>query len=325
MLSRFMLGCLLAFLGIIFLRTTTPAFAQTAESDLAHAHLLSPLVTISKSVDEVNLMFTVTDRRGRFVSNLRPEDFDVRDNKLTPQRLTFFQQRSDLPLHLALLIDASASVKYRFKMEQAAALAFISKILRPGKDQALVIAFNDQVKTIQDLTDKTSHFTSHLSKQISKVSPEGNTALYDAVIYASEKLRKTPEAGITRRSIVIISDGEDTVGRSTLEQAEEAASKCEVLIFSLSTNISQSEPNSQGDAVLSELASSTGGRLLPAQDDERLRFALHDVDKALRNQYVIAYSPLNFRPDGTYRRVEVSPLKSGLRANYRKGYYARAR
>lgn len=322
MLSRLSFCCVLAFLGSNFFGPITPAFAQTpAPLDVAEAHFLAPVVTISKSVDEVNLAFTVTDRHGHFVSNLRPADFELRDNQLAPQRLTFFQQRSDLPLHLAVLIDASASVKYRFKMEQTAALEFVKKILRPGKDKALVIAFNNQVKTIQDLTDRTSHF----SKAIGRVNPEGNTALYDAVIYASERLRKIPESGITRRSIVIISDGVDTVKRSTLQQAEEAASKCEVLIFSLTTNISELEPNSQGDAVLKELASSTGGSLLYAHDEQRMSSALHDIEKALRNQYVVAYSPSDFHADGTYRSVEISPLKNGLRANYRKGYYARAR
>jgi Ca-activated chloride channel family protein len=268
----------------------------------------------------VNLAFTVTDQHGRFISNLRPDDFHLRDNQLAPPHFTFFQQRSDLPLHLAVLIDASSSVKYRFKMEQNSALAFVKKILRPGKDKALVIAFNDQVATIQDLTDRATS----VSKAIAKVNPDGNTALYDAVIYAAEKLRRVPEAGITRRAIVLVSDGVDTVKGSSLLQAQAAVARAEVMIFSLSTNTSELEPNAEGDAVLRQLAISTGGSMLPAHDEARLSSSLRNVEKALHNQYVVAYSPPEFHADGTYHKVEVLPVKKGLRANCRKGYYASA-
>jgi Ca-activated chloride channel homolog len=303
-------------LGISFLaigQSTTPASAP-------EYRFLAPVTTISSKVNEVNLAFTVTDHRGHFISNLRPNDFHLLDNQLTPPRFTFFQQRSDLPLHLAVLIDASSSVKCRFKMEQNSALAFVKKILRPGKDKALEIAFNDQVATIQDLTDRASN----VSKAIAKVNPDGNTALYDAVIYATEKLRRVPEAGITRRAIVLVSDGVDTVNGSSLLQAQAAVARAEVMIFSLTTNTSELEPNAQGDAVLRQLAIFTGGNMLPAHDEARLSSSLRNVEKALRNQYVVAYSPPEFHADGTYHKVEVLPVKKGLRANCRKGYYASA-
>ena len=316
MLSCFRFCSPLCILGISLLATaqsTTPASAPQYQ-------FLAPATTISREVNEVNLAFTVTDHHGRFISNLLPGDFHLLDNQLTPPRFTFFQQRSDLPLHMAVLIDASSSVKYRFKMEQDSALAFVRKILRPGKDNALVIAFNDQVTTIQDLTDRATS----VSKAIAKVNPDGNTALYDAVIYAAEKLRRTPESGITRRAIVLVSDGVDTVNRSSLLQAQAAVARAEVMIFSLTTNMSELEPNAEGDAVLRQLAVSTGGSMLPADDEGRLSSSLRNIEKALRNQYVVGYSPPEFHADGTYHKVEVLPVKKGLRANCRKGYYASA-
>lgn len=316
MLSCFRLLSPLCVLGISFLaRAQSPTPADAPEY-----RFLAPLATISSKVNEVNLAFTVTDHQGHFISNLRPDDFRLLDNQLTPSRFTFFQQRSDLPLHLAVLIDASSSVKYRFKMEQASALAFVKKILRPGKDKALVMAFNDQVTTIQDLTDRATN----VSRAIARVNPDGNTALYDAVIEAAEKLRRVPEAGITRRAIVLVSDGVDTVNRSSLQQAQAAVARAEVMIFSLSTNTSELEPNAQGDEVLRQLAISTGGSMLPAHDEARLSSSLRNVEKALRNQYVVAYSPPEFHVDGTYHRVEIRPVKKGLRANCSKGYFASA-
>lgn len=282
--------------------------------------LLVPVTTISKEVNEVNLAFTVLDHHGHFISDLRPDDFRLLDNQLAPVHFTFFQQRSDLPLHLAVLIDASSSVTKRFKMEKDAALRFTKKILRPGKDEAMVIAFNDAVITIQNLTGQTAS----VSKAIAKVSPGGNTAIYDAIIYAADKLRRIPESGITRRAIVLVTDGVDTVGRSTLPQAQAAAVRDETMIFSLTTNMPELAPDAPGDKILKQLSSSTGGIMLPANDQARLSSSLHNIEKALRNQYVVAYSPPEFRPDGTYHRVEVVPVRKGLRANCRKGYYARA-
>jgi Mg-chelatase subunit ChlD len=117
----------------------------------------------------------------------------------------------------------------------------------------MVIAFSDRVTMMQNLTGRTAS----VSNAIAKVNPEGNTALYDAVVYAADKLRRIPESGITRRAIVLVSDGVDTVKHSTLPQAE--AARGEVIIFSLTTNTSEIDRDAEGDKVLKQLALSTGG------------------------------------------------------------------
>jgi Ca-activated chloride channel homolog len=306
-------------LSLVFSGTSFLSWAQSAPATSATQYsLLPPAVIISKEVNEVSLAFTVTDHRGHFVSNLRPQDFRLLDNQHSPDRFTFFQQRSDLPLHLAVLIDASNSVKSRFRLEQQAALTFVKSVLRREKDKAFVIAFNDDVTTIQDVTDRTAK----ISKAIGKAKAGGNTALYDAVTYACDKLRRTPEEGITRRAIVLISDGEDTVSRFTLAEARLAATRAAVMIFSLSTN--EADPGSEGDAVLMQLALATGGKFLPAYNDVRLYFSLRKIEKTLRNQYVVAYNPPEFQADGSYHEVKVVPLRMGLWTDCRKGYYARA-
>jgi Ca-activated chloride channel family protein len=312
-------------LGFVLFSSVCLSIAASAQvpsmTNVSGSEFIAPAATISKTVNEVDLAFTVTDKRGHFISNLHPSDFQLRDNHQQPDRLTYFQQRSDLPLHLAVLIDASASIEYRFRFEQNAAIAFLKKVLRPGIDKAFVIAFNDRVRVVQDLTDKTEK----LSSALKKVKPEGNTSLYDAVVDASSKLSGIRENQTTRRAVVLISDGVDTVNRSTVEQAEQAAVHGEVMIFPLSTNYSEQDPNGGGDAILKELAEVTGGILLPAHDENALSSAFRNVEKALRNQYVLAYNPVAFNADGSYRTVEVVPLKHGLRTNCRKGYYARVR
>ena len=102
-------------------------------------------ITLAKRVDEVNLSFTVTDKKGHFIRDLSEDDFQVFDNQLAPEGLRFFQQQTDLPLRVVLLIDASDSIKDRFHFEQNAALVFfLKKILRPGLDEALVATFQRQ-------------------------------------------------------------------------------------------------------------------------------------------------------------------------------------
>ena len=303
---------------LFFYLSLSSALTQTQVSGAHEQSLLPPVATIKAKVNEVELAFTVMDKRGRFVGNLQQDDFALLDNHSAPERLTFFQQRSNLPLHLAVLIDASDSVKYRFKFEQTAALEFITKIMRPGTDRAFVVAFNDQVNTVQELTGNTKQ----VSKALKRVRSGGDTALYDAIIYAAHKLRQYPEREVTRRGIVVISDGMDTVKRSNLEQAKEAAARAEVVFFSVSTNLSQFDMNPEGDAVLKNLAESSGGIFVRGRDEHNIRLAFRDVERALRNQYVLAYNPADFRADGSYHIVEVVTHKRGLRTNCRKGYYA---
>jgi VWFA-related protein len=309
--------------GLVFLLATLQhAFSQIPiPVSNAEGHFFAPVTTISKAVNEVDLAFTVTDTRGHFVGNLRPDDFALLDNNTAPERLTLFQQRSDLPLHLAVLIDASDSVKGRFKFEQEAALSFIRNILRSGLDSAFVVTFNDQVKTVQELTDRGAK----VSKALQKATAAGNTALYDALVYASEKLRQIPEHQLTRRGIILLSDGVDTIHRSTLEQAKEAVARAQTTVFSVSTNVATDHSDPEGDPILKDLAQSTGGIFLSGGNDEQLQSAFHDVRRALHNQYVIAYHPDAFQADGSYHTIEVLPRKHGLRANCRKGYYAMVR
>jgi Ca-activated chloride channel family protein len=274
-------------------------------------------LTISKRVDEVNLAFTVTDKKGRLINDLNSEDFIILDNHIAPQGLNFFQKQSDLPLRVSVLIDASDSILYRFSYEKTAAVMFLKRILRAGKDRASVIAFNDQVRLVQEDTDDTKQ----LSKAVKHVRAGGNTALYDAIIFAANKLRSGPPQ--TRRAMILISDGEDTSSKAHLLEAEQAAVRAEVTLFALSTNEYPGAANSAGEAMMNMLTGRTGGVLLPARDEYHLGRAFHQVEQSLRNQYALAYRPARFAPDGSFRSVEVFPVRKGLKVQCRRGYYAR--
>src|SRR5688572_18768029 len=108
--------------------------------------------TLSVNVDLVNVLFAVTDRKGKFIPNLRREHFTVfEDGK--PQSITNFSADTDLPLTIALLLDTSGSVRDRLRFEQEAATEFFYSTLIRGKDRALVITFDSGVDLLQDYTD----------------------------------------------------------------------------------------------------------------------------------------------------------------------------
>jgi len=303
------------------LAVAVSSFAQSQSSfppTFAESAFFAPSdLTISKRVDEVNLAFTVMDKKGRLINNLAAGDFKILDNRLPPQGVTFFQQQSDLPLRVAIVIDASDSIKYRFKFEQKAANVFLKNILRPGKDKALVVAFNSTIHLMRDFSDDVRG----LSQAVKKISAGGETALYDAVLFACRKLQDgSPES---RRAIILITDGEDTHSRAFLHDAELAPLRAQVTLFALSTNDLSLDPYPKGEAVLDLLSEPTGGRILPSRDEWQLSRAFREVERALRNQYALAYQPSEFRADGSYRRVDVVPVKQGLKVQCRRGYYAR--
>ena len=138
-----------------------------------------PGTKITTSVDVVNVVFTVTNDDGKFVRDLTQNQFRVLDNNKPPQEITSFEAQTNLPLRVGLLIDASNSIRERFKFEQQAATEFLQQTVKPEADRALVLAFDEQYELIQDFTNDIDK----LSAGLRKISPGGSTALWDAIYY----------------------------------------------------------------------------------------------------------------------------------------------
>src|SRR5580704_6294617 len=111
-----------------------------------------PKNRITLDVSRVNMLFTVSDKKGRFITDLTKDDFDVFESK-KPQDIIEFSAESDLPLRLAILIDTSNSIRERFRFQQEAAIAFIDGTVRPRQDKALVVSFDTAAELVTDLTD----------------------------------------------------------------------------------------------------------------------------------------------------------------------------
>ena len=276
------------------------------------------VTTIRKRVDEVNVIFTVTDKHGRYVKDLKKNDFRVLDDKQPQSQVVSFNSETNLPLRVGLLIDASNSVRDRFKFEQAAAIEFLNQIIRPNFDKAFTIGFDTTPEVTQDFTDNTEA----LSKGVRMLRPGGGTAMYDALYYACrDKLAKTKDTGSVRRAIILLTDGEDNQSHVTREEAIEMAQRAEVIVYTISTNISGMKTH--GDKVLERIADATGGRAFFPFKVEDVTDAFTQIQDELRSQYALSYRPVNFKRDGAYHSIEIlAENHKDMHVRARRGYYA---
>jgi VWFA-related protein len=290
---------------------TTPPAAPTPEDDT--------VATIVKRVNEVNVVFTVTDKHGRYVRDLKKNDFKIVDDGKPALELRSFRAETDLPLEAGLLIDASNSIRDRFKFEQEAAIEFLNQTVRRKYDRAFVVGFDATPEVTQDFTDSTEA----LSVGVRALRPGGGTALFDALYFACrDKLLKSSPNGAVRRAIILLSDGDDNQSHVTREEAIEMAERAEVVVYTISTNLTGSG-GKHGDKILERIAEATGGRsYVPFQLTE-VANAFAAIQEELRSQYAISYKPADFKPDGRYRTIEIAAKnQKGLHVRSRRGYYA---
>ena len=270
--------------------------------------------TFSARVREVNVLFSASDWRGRFVSNLALSDLKVRDNGEEPQSLTYFVRQSDLPLRIGILVDVSGSVGNVFPAQQQAAEIFLQQTLRPS-DVASIITFSDQARVAQDFTGKLDALASAVHRL---KAGEASTAIYDAVNTSCKKLSEEGNATLTRRVLVLITDGEDNSSIAKVEDAINTSLQSEVVIFALNTNL----VSESTDVLLKKLTENTGGRVLHARGPWELKTAFRKVNEQLRNQYLLGYKPANWQADHSFHKIHVTTRRFGLRVHCRKGYYA---
>jgi VWFA-related protein len=310
-----------ASLFLVVAACLVAAYAQQASQPVAQKPDDS-VVTDSETriildVTRVNMLFTVTDKKGRFVTDLTKDDFQVFENK-KPQTIAEFTAETDLPLRLGILIDTSNSIRERFKFEQEAAVSFIRSVVHRGHDKALVVSFDTSTELVTDLVDDTEQ----LEAGIRKLRPGGGTAMYDAIYFACrDKLSKDQPRHKFRRAIVLVSDGDDNQSQVTRDQALEMAQKADVVIYAISTNIMRLETD--GDKVLKYLTSETGGQAFFPFKVEDLDQSFENIANELRHQYNVFYRPEPLNADGRYHTVDLKVKgRKELVVRCRKGYYA---
>ncbi|HKF20893.1 MAG TPA: VWA domain-containing protein [Candidatus Angelobacter sp.] len=284
---------------------------QTAPDDLPSGGTI-----ISRS-NLVNVIFTVTDKHGKFIKDLKQADFKVLDNSLPPKEITGFESETNLPLRVGLLIDASNSIRDKFLFEQQAAIEFLQQTLDPKKDKAFVLAFDEVWDVTQDFTGDLDK----LASGVRKIRPGGGTAMWDAVYYACrDKLMKEKETETVRRAIILVSDGDDNQSRVLRQEAIEMAQRAGVIVYTISTNLSNIHDS--GDHNLQMISDATGGRPFYPFKLQDLAEDFHEIQGELRSQYSISYKPDQLVLNGQFRPITISTENKKLKVRAKKGYFA---
>jgi VWFA-related protein len=267
-------------------------------------------------VEAVNVLVSVTDSKGRHVTDLTQDRFRVFENG-APQELTNFSIETDLPLQIGLLIDTSASVRTKLGFEKAAATNFVRSVMRP-QDQTLLVEFDSGVTLINDFTTKPAE----IADKLQKLRAGGGTALLDAVYAVSRD--KMGSANV-RKTIILVSDGADLNSKRSVREAVEMAQSSGVTVYGIGTNRFGASGNKKGEAMLNELAKKTGGRAFFPYSSERMEDAFQLIDDELRSRYSLTYIPENKDRDGKFRKLKVK-LEKGkkYKLRYREGYFAPA-
>lgn len=270
-------------------------------------------LTIRRQVEEVNLVLSVTDRKGHFVDGLSPADLTILDDDKKQTALTFFQSQTNLPLHVALVLDVSASITSQFDMEQSTIHDFLRQATRPT-DSVELFAFNQRVQFVAPIQGDWKR----VSHQVKKLKPDGETALYDAVSVAAQWLAQDQRPA--RRIIILVTDGEENASKMTLNDTIAQVLRAETTVYSV--NVVEYPFDSDGKSgvqILKKLSDSTGGAYLRASQNGDVGHAFGRIQRELRSQYAIAYKPSNLT-ENLFHRLRVIAARN-MRVRCRTGYY----
>jgi VWFA-related protein len=273
---------------------------------------------IVTSVNEVNLIFTVTDKHGNFIPNLKQSDFALLDDQKAPARVSSFTQQTNLPLRVGIVIDASTSIRQRFQFEQQAATEFLLQIVKSRSDRAFVMGFDVTPTVTQDWTNNLDA----LQTGVMKLRPGGGTALYDAVYTACRDKLLDISRGQepVRRAMVLVSDGNDNQSRANIDDAIKMCQRSETIIYAISTNWTPSR--GKGDDYLQKMAEATGGRAFFPPSVEEMSNGFASIEEELRSQYALTYTPADFKADGAFRTIYLFALDRKYQVRTRKGYFS---
>jgi Ca-activated chloride channel family protein len=269
------------------------------------------------SCDLVTLTVTVTDRSGRYLTGLDRSHFEIYDDKIK-QQIAFFSD-ADAPATLGIVYDVSGSMRLRINRSLYALRRFV-ETSQPD-DEFFLVGFNRRVTLLRDFTSSGEQ----LANGLTLVAPEGRTALYDAAFMGIEKARQGRHQ---KKALLIISDGQDNNSRYTFSELRDLVREADVQLYAIGIVdlAREAELGPYGEAVLEELARSTGGRAFFPTSEEELVDVCTQIALELRHQYSIGYYPTSEDRDGRWHRVKVkvapAPGVPAMSVRAKSGYYA---
>lgn len=291
----------------------------------------SPKATFRSTVDVVSVAAVVRDKHGRFAANLKKEDFVVQEGGAR-REIVDFHADTNAPVRVALLFDVSGSMRLLDRLEEARQAArHVLGALRLGgaADEAAVFSFDMNLQSLQPFTADAGAIESALAR----VTPYGQTSLYDAVAQTARRVADTRPGDPHRRAVVVFTDGVDTSSLLTPEQVSAIASEIDVPVYVMAI-MSPTEHEDRGDrgdrgvrnaapdGVLRTLAQWTGGDLFVTSAPAHESIAARQIVDELRHQYVLAFPA---SPAAGWHALDVKTKDRDLTVRARRGYAAGTR
>ena len=292
------------------------------EKDASRLTVRQPEVHAAPILVDVNLVVvnvSVMDSYDRIVTGLEQSNFQVYDEKVEQQILSFSTE--DSPISVGLIFDCSGSMADKIQKSKDAALQFF-KTANP-QDEFMFIGFSDRPNLISGFTSKYEQ----IQDRLLFLKGGGRTALLDAIYLGLHEMKK---ATTNRKALLLISDGGDNFSRYTERDIRQAVKESAVQIYAVGifeNPASRGTPEeTAGPTLLAELADASGGRMFSVENVNELPDIAEKISIELRNQYALGYKPSNLIRDGRWRRLKVklTPPKGlpPLQVYARGGYYA---
>ncbi len=283
-----------------------------------------PQAEFSSAISVVSLLVTVRDKTGKFVNELAQEDFSVAEDGHT-QTISYFSRQYDLPLTLGLLVDTSGSQAEVLADELNASATFFKQVLREGMDQSFLGSFDGRAYLLQNVTTARARLEGALGILYAGLQTRryvNGTVLYDAIIDSAELIMKKYEG---RKALVLLTDGEDTASRNTLERAVEACQRADTVVYSIGLGTGLAG----GSGVLDNISIKTGGRYFEVTRKRSVEMIYQTIEEELRSQYNLGYVPAAVagqkpadKKNPDYHKVHVTVNKPGMTVRTREGYYS---
>jgi len=330
-------------------KSQAPAPPPSAPAPASEGQTASLPPSIKVQVNEVIVPVTVTDEKGRFVSDLDQKDFRIFDEG-KEQQIQFFTRERSQPVVVGFLIDISNASRLHWKNYQDAAIELVQNLV-PGdnpKYSGYLIGYSNDAELLVNTTSDPGPMVDKLDK----LKPSGGAALYDAIYMACTSRKLVNGEPIEpRRILVIVGDGHDNSSKKTLDEALEIAQRNLVTIYGVST-VAFGFTN-EDDKNLVRLADETGGRVeyplekvysdvagylsTPSDDGNyAYRFgtggyasalakgmykAVEAVAGEVTTQYIIRYTPDSSDDRKQFRNIVVKVSLGNVKVRARKGYY----
>jgi VWFA-related protein len=262
----------------------------------------------------VVLHASVTDRKGKLMTNLNRDAFRVFENGQLQQVKVF--RREDVPISLGIIIDDSGSMSSKRSRVEAAALAMV-RASNP-QDEVFIVNFNDDAYLDVPFTNDIHK----MEQGLARIDSRGGTAMRDAINMSLDYVKT--QAKKDKKVLMVITDGNDNASNVSLERVVARSNQGDTLIYAIGLFTDEERREAaKARRALNELTSATGGLAFYPKDVNEVQALAVEIARDIRNQYTIAYSPNIQALDGSYRQIKVTveaPGKPVVRT--RSGYYA---